>query len=106
MTDFEKVFLDIRSMHILKEVACGSVLTLHETDARLLLSLGFISKYALSKTEDEYVVSDDGLLYVEFLQSRETAVKEKEKRERFRVWFGIILSNLIALASLIASVLK
>lgn len=113
MLDFEKIFIPSRDLQILKNIYLGAVLTLHEVDASYLLSLGFIDRYALSQSGNQYVVTQDGIRYMEYLREKEKreedqrkAEEEKEKFNRTSTWVSIIISNLIALAALIISIVK
>ena len=111
--DYEKTFLSRRDREIMDAVRYGAVVTLHPVDAEYLISLAFIDPYALSNSGNDYVITADGSRYMEFLEAREKAEyekrkseKQREKQERFRTWASIIVSNLIAFAALIISIVK
>ena len=113
MLDFDKVFIPSRDLQILKSIDLGAVLTLHKVDASYLLSLGFIDRYALSQSGDQYVVTQDGIRYMEYLREKEKREEEQRKAEeakdrsnRIATWASIIISNLIALVALIISIVK
>lgn len=109
MKNYDQIFLSDQDIDILNKLVSGQVLCLHCVEAQHLFELGFITKYALSKREDEYVVTADGELYYEYLRKKnsEKANSEKaEHNERVREWFAIIVSNLIALASLLIALSK
>lgn len=111
--DYEKVFLSEREMETMNDIRYGAVLRLHIVEAEYLLSLNFIAPYALSEREDEYVVTAEGSRYMEYCdrkqlekKRREAEQKEKEELERKATWTSIVVSNLIALAALIVSIVK
>lgn len=86
---------------------------MHPVNAGHLLKLGFLVHYALSKTDDEFVVTEDGMLYANYIDKKKNAEKlleEKEdsryQQENFREWTGIIVSNLMAFAALIISAIS
>jgi hypothetical protein len=109
MLDYNKVFLTSQELRILEEISMGKVLRLHFTSTEHLLELGFISKYALSERTDEYVVTAEGLRYVEYKaasKALETKQTQKERREMKATWVSIFVSNLIAFAALIVSIMK
>lgn len=110
---YDNVFLTKRDIEIMDKIRYGAVLYLHIADAQFLLRLGFIAPYALSDAGDEYVVSAEGCRYMEYLDNKrenENAkkLKEKQKEEKeWRLqWASIIISNGIALAALIVSIMK
>lgn len=111
--DYEKVFLSEREMKIMNDIRYGAVLRLHIVEAEYLLSLDFIAPYALSERDDEYVVTAEGCRYLEYCDQKkrekelsEAAQKEKEAFERKATWISIVVSNVIALAALIVSIVK
>lgn len=106
MIDFDKIFLDSKSQSIFYKISSGAVIELDEYSAKWLLDFGLITPYPLSSRGNKYVITDIGLLYKQYLDDKTAQSKRREKQERFRTWFAIILSNLIALAALITSILK
>ncbi|MEQ2655944.1 hypothetical protein AAAT68_03645 [Lawsonibacter asaccharolyticus] len=106
MINFDKIFLDSRSRSILDEISSGMVIHLDEYAAKWLLHFDLITPYPLSSRGNEYVITDTGLLYKQYLDDTIAQINRREKQERFRTWFAIIFSNLIALAALITSILK
>ena len=113
MTDFDKIVLSDNDLQYLESARYGAVLRLHPVVAGHLVKLGFLVPYALSKSDDEFVVTEDGMLYADYIDKKKNAerlLKEKEdsryRQENFREWTGIILSNLMALAALIISAIS
>lgn len=101
--DFDKIFLDSRSQKILRSAASGGIIRLHPVDAAFLLSLGFISEYALSEHGSEYVITPDGLRYEEYLEKIEAQRHKQERAEKIRnlrSWTTTIISFLALLLSL------
>lgn len=81
MLDYKKVYLTPNDLEILDRISSGAVLRLHIVDAEHLEQLGFISHYALSDYDDEYVISLEGLRYHSFLDA-ENARKAQEEQQR------------------------
>ena len=113
MTDFDKIVLSDNDLQYLESARYGAVLRLHPAVAGHLVKLGFLMPYALSKSDDEFVVTESGMLYADYIDKKEKAerqLREKEdsryRQENFREWTGIILSNLMALAALIISAIS
>ena len=113
MMDFDKVVLLEDDMRYLELARYGAVLHLHPVDAGLLRELGFLAPYALSKTGDEFVVTETGTLYTSYIDRKkrsEQIVEDREssryRQENFREWTGIIVSNLMAFAALILSAIS
>lgn len=113
MVDFDKIFLSKYDLKIMNAVRFGAVVKLHVAFTEQLLSVDFIAPYAFSETQDEYVITDAGLRYLEYLETKQQAEEQKkreeEKHQRSALkleWVSIIISNLIALAALIVSILK
>ena len=110
MTDFDKIVLSDDDARYLEMARYGAILHLHPVNAGHLLKLGFLVHYALSKTDDEFVVTEDGMLYANYIDKKTNAEKvleEKEdsryQQENFREWTGIIVSNQIEFAALYMS---
>ena len=113
MTDFDKIVLSDDDVRYLEMARYGAILHLHPVNAGHLLKLGFLVHYALSETDDEFVVTEDGMLYANYIDKKKNAEKlleEKEdsryQQENFREWTGIIVSNLMAFAALIISAIS
>ena len=113
MMDFDKVVLSEDDMRYLELARYGAVLHLHPVDAGHLVELGFLAPYALSKTGDEFVVTETGTLYTRYIDRKkrsEQIVEDREssryRQENFREWTGIIISNLMAFAALILSAIS
>lgn len=113
MTDFDKIVLSDDDVRYLEMARYGAVLHLHPVNAGHLVKLGFLAPYALSKSDDEFVVTENGILYADYIDKKKNAerlLKETEdsryRQENFREWVGIILSNLMALAALIVSAIS
>ncbi|OUN38624.1 hypothetical protein B5G28_08505 [Faecalibacterium sp. An77] len=111
--DYDKVYLSERERNVMNDIRYGAVLRLHIVEAKYLLSMRFIAPYALSEQDDEYVVTAEGCRYMEYLDQKqqekklsEIAQKQKEAFDRKATWASIIISNLIALAALIVSIVK
>lgn len=116
--NFESIFLMPRELQTMESIRYGAVLRLHIVEAQYLLSAGFISPYALSERDDEYVVTPEGCRYMEYFdrlqaeKKSEQLQKEKEqaaqrKSERaghILAWASMIVSNVIAFAALIVSI--
>ena len=96
MTDFDKIVLSDDDVRYLEMARYGAILHLHPVNAGHLLKLGFLVHYALSETDDEFVVTEDGMLYA----------NSRYQQENFREWTGIIVSNLMAFAALIISAIS
>ena len=60
MTDFDKIVLSDNDLQYLESARYGAVLRLHPVVAGHLVKLGFLVPYALSKSDDEFVVTEDG----------------------------------------------
>lgn len=120
MNDYDLIYLSSRERGILQQIKSGSILKLHTIDANNLLRLGFISLYPLSNSNNEYVITSDGIRYAEYLndiakefrKAKEKEQQEESKQEKqykqnmILAWISIIVSNLIALAALIVSIVK
>lgn len=113
MPDYNQLFLTTQELRILDKISSGAVLRLHAVNAEYLLKLGFISKYNLADRTDEYVVTPEGLRYTEYLDNKRAIDKNlaakqarKERREMVATWVSIVLSNLIAFAALLISIVK
>lgn len=111
--DYDKVYLSERERNVMSDIRYGAVLRLHIVESEYLLSLHFIAPYALSDRDDEYVVTTEGRRYMEYLDQKqreekisEAAQKKKDAFDRKATWASIIVSNLIALAALIVSIVK
>lgn len=111
--DYDKVYLSNRELNVMNDIRYGAVLRLHVVESEYLLSLHFIVPYALSERDDEYVVTTEGCRYMEYLDQKqrekkfiEAAQKKKDAFDRKATWTSIVVSNLIALAALIVSIVK
>ena len=81
MTDFDKIVLSDNDLQYLESARYGAVLRLHPVVAGHLVKLGFLVPYALSKSDDEFVVTEDGMLYADYIDKKKNAerlLKEKE----------------------------
>ncbi len=85
MTDYSTIFLSQRDRSILKSTSSGAVIKLHPVDAEHLISLDFIAPYALTKTGDEYVITNEGLLFQEFLDKQESLMRKDEQEYELRI---------------------
>lgn len=113
MTDFDKIVLSDNDSQYLELARYGAVLHLHPVDAGHLVKLGFLAPYALSKSDNEFVVTENGMLYADYIDKKKKAerlLKEREdsryRQENFREWTGIILSNLMAFVALLISAIS
>ena len=113
MTDFAKIVLSDDDARYLEMARYGAILHLQPVNAGHLLKLGFLAHYALSEMDDEFVVTEDGMLYADYIDKKKNAEKlleEKEasryQQENFREWTGIIVSNLMAFAALVISAIS
>lgn len=104
--DYDKVYLSERERNVMNDIRYGAVLRLHIVEAEYLLSMRFIAPYALSEQDDEYVVTAEGCRYMEYIDHKQREKKLSEAAERKATWASIIISNLIALAALIVSIVK
>ena len=80
MTDFDKIVLSDNDLQYLESARYGAVLRLHPVVAGHLVKLGFLVPYALSKSDDEFVVTEDGMLYADYIDKKKNAerlLKEK-----------------------------
>ena len=68
MLKFKDVFLGRNDLNILFEASDGKVITAHPTSTEFLINYGFISRYALSDNEYEFVITPLGIRYLEYLQ--------------------------------------
>lgn len=103
--DFDKIFMDSRSRQILKTASSGCIVRLHEVSAHYLLSLGFIAEYALSEHGSEYVITDEGLRYEEFISKKELQLYRQERTERtrdLRSWITTTIAFLALILSLLS----
>ena len=113
MTDFDKLILSYDDARYLEMARYGAILHLHPVDAAQLVNLGFLAHYALSESDDEFVVTADGILYADYIDKkkkaeilREEKAESRYQQENFREWTGIITSNLLSLAALVISVIS
>ena len=73
MTDFDKIVLSDNDLQYLESARYGAVLRLHPVVAGHLVKLGFLVPYALSKSDDEFVVTEDGMLYADYIDKKKNA---------------------------------
>lgn len=100
--DYEKIFLTSREMEIFLRLKTGVVLSLHPVDAARLVELGLVSRYALSSADDEYVVTNEGLRYAEYLeQNKPQPVPDKVSEVHAEHRFQILLVLLTVAATLL-----
>ena len=111
--EFDNIYLTQEEKGIFESVMYGAIVTLHTVDAEHLLKAGLIAPYALSKTGNQYVVTLKGARYRQYLFDKEAQEKqavqaqiEAERIEKKHFWVSVIVSNLIAFAALIVSILK
>lgn len=100
--DFDKIFMDSNSRRILKAASSGEIVYLHEVNAQFLLSLGFISEYALSRCGSEYVITGSGLRYEEYISKKEAELCRQELAERKRDLRGWITTTIAFLALILS----
>ena len=109
MLDYEKLFLTKSEKETMERIRYGAVLQLHIVNAQRLLDAGLISPYALSERNDEYVVTGEGLRYMEFLDQKKANAQhlEEEKRQTAKAeWCRYWITTCIALLALVVSVIS
>lgn len=103
MLDFDAVFLSQNELETLRSADAGKVIDATHVPVPALLSYGFLSQYPLNK--NQYVITPLGCDYCEYLDRKALEKKRRERKESFRFWLPIILSNVMALAALIISII-
>lgn len=103
MLDFDAVFLSRNELETLRSADAGKVIDATHVPVPALLSYGFLSQYPLNK--NQYVITPLGCDYCEFLDRKVLEKKRRERKESFRFWLPVILSNVMALAALIISII-
>lgn len=103
MLDFDAVFLSRNELEILRSADSGKVVDTTHVPVPALLSYGFLSQYPLNK--NQYVITPLGCDYCEYLDRKSLEKKRRERKESFRFWLPVILSNVMALAALIISII-
>ncbi len=103
MLDFDAVFLSQNELETLRSADAGKVIDATHVPVPALLSYGFLSQYPLNK--NQYVITPLGCDYCEYLDRKALEKKRRERKESFRFWLPVILSNVMALAALIISII-
>lgn len=103
MLDFDAVFLSRNELETLRSADTGKVIDATHVPVPALLSYGFLSQYPLNK--NQYVITPLGCDYCEYLDRKSLEKKRRERKESFRFWLPVILSNVMALAALIISII-
>lgn len=103
MLDFDAVFLSRNELETLRSADAGKVIDATHVPVPALLSYGFLSQYPLNK--NQYVITPLGCDYCEYLDRKALEKKRRERKESFRFWLPVILSNVMALAALIISII-
>lgn len=103
MLDFDAVFLSQNELETLRSADAGKVIDATHVPVPALLSYGFLSPYPLNKSQ--YVITPLGCDYCEYLDRKALEKKRRERKESFRFWLPVILSNVMALAALIISII-
>lgn len=103
MLDFDAVFLSQNELETLRFADAGKVIDATHVPVPALLSYGFLSQYPLNK--NQYVITPLGCDYCEYLDRKALEKKRRERKESFRFWLPVILSNVMALAALIISII-
>lgn len=103
MLDFDAVFLSQNELETLRSADAGKVIDATHVPVPALLSYGFLSQYPLNK--NQYVITPLGCDYCEYLDRKALEKKRRERKESFRFWLPVILSNVVALAALIISII-
>ncbi len=103
MLDFGSVFLSQHELEILRFADTGKVIDVTHVSVSALLSYGFLAPYPLD--ESCYVITPLGCDYCEYLDKKALEKKRRERKESFRFWLPVILSNAMALAALIISII-
>lgn len=103
MLDFDAVFLSQNELETLRSADAGKVIDATHVPVPALLSYGFLSQYPLNK--NQYVITPLGCDYCEYLDRKGLEKKRRERKESFRFWLPVILSNVMALAALIISII-
>lgn len=103
MLDFDAVFLSRSELETLRSADAGKVIDATHVPVPALLSYGFLSQYPLNK--NQYVITPLGCDYCEYLDRKALEKKRRERKESFRFWLPVILSNVMALAALIISII-
>lgn len=103
MLDFDAVFLSQNELETLRSADAGKVIDATHVPVPALLSYGFLSQYPLNK--NQYVITPLGCDYCEYLDRKALEKRRRERKESFRFWLPVILSNVMALAALIISII-
>lgn len=103
MLDFDSVFLSQNELETLRSADAGKVIDATHVPVPAFLSYGFLSQYPLNK--NQYVITPLGCDYCEYLDRKALEKKRRERKESFRFWLPVILSNVMALAALIISII-
>lgn len=103
MLDFDAVFLSQNELETLRSADAGKVIDATHVPVPALLSYGFLSQYPLNK--NQYVITPLGCDYCEYLDRKALEKKRRERKESFRFWLPVILSNVMAIAALIISII-
>jgi len=101
--NFKDVFLSPNDLEILANARYGAIVSVHPESVRFLIEYGFISHYALSNAEHEFVITSLGVQYLEYLDSIILEKSKEEKRLKFaeiRSWISILISLIALIGSL------
>lgn len=102
--DFKNVFMSSEDLRILSLARCGNVITVHPVSAKYLMDYGFLSRYALSNTDDKFVITPLGIRYLEYLDNIFVEKSKNEKRFKlaeFRSWIALFISVIAMVISLL-----
>lgn len=103
MIDFSTVFLSRDDLNLLHAAEYGKVLDATHISLRTLTEYGFVEPYRSS--DREFVITPLGLHYCEYIDRKVAESRKRERKESFRFWLPVVLSNIMALAALIISII-
>ena len=95
---YSDIYLTKREIQHLNLMSDGRVIRLHTVDTENLLKYNLISVHNLSNCSNNYVITPNGLKYVEYLQS----IKKEKQSIALHEW----VNTFIALVALIISAIS
>lgn len=102
--NFKNIFISSEDLKILSSARCGNVITVHPVSAKFLIDYGFLSPYALSNTDNEFVITPLGMLYSEYLDNilvEKTTEEKRFKLTEIRSWVSLFISIIAIAVSLL-----
>lgn len=109
--NFKDIFLSTSDLENLANARNGNVINVHPVSAEFLINYGFISFYAFSDIDHEFVITPLGVQYLEYLDNvllekdkEEEHRKKEERRLKFagiRSWISVLISLIALICSLL-----